>query len=133
MTKKNMSHHDDFDHPEDQEGSEEESRLQNGIPDNEYYSFLNVPRSASQDEISGAYKKLSRLYHPDKYRDEEKKKHAEILFTKLQKAYSILGDPHKRAIYDCLGKEGIDPQVWDLIPRTKTPKEIREEFEAIAK
>ena len=84
-----MSHHDDFDHPEDQEGSEEESRLQNGIPDNEYYSFLNVPRSASQDEISGAYKKLSRLYHPDKYRDEEKKKHAEILFTKLQKARSF--------------------------------------------
>ena len=69
-----MSHQDDFDRPEDQEGSEDESRLQNGIPDNEYYSFLNVPRSASQEEITGAYKKLSRLYHPDKVGDLKLKK-----------------------------------------------------------
>ena len=55
--------------------------------DNEYYNFLNVPRNASEAEINAAYKKLSRLYHPDKHLDEGKKKKAEILFAKLKLAH----------------------------------------------
>ena len=35
--------------------------------DNEYYGFLNVPRNASNVEITAAYKRLARLYHPDKH------------------------------------------------------------------
>ena len=35
--------------------------------DNEYYGFLNVPRNASNAEITAAYKRLARLYHPDKH------------------------------------------------------------------
>ena len=42
--------------------SEDESAV-----DNEYYCFLNVPRTASDGQLSAAYKKLARLYHPDKH------------------------------------------------------------------
>ena len=120
---------------EDEMFENEEEETDNTVTNDEngLYSFLHVSRQASQDEITAAYKKLSRLYHPDKHRDEEKKKHAEVMFAKLQKAYDVLGDPHKRAIYDSLGNEAINSDVWALIPRTKTPKEIREEYERLAK
>ena len=36
-------------------------------PDTAFYGFLNVPRNATGDEITAAYKKLARLYHPDKH------------------------------------------------------------------
>ena len=42
--------------------SEDEASL-----DNDYYCFLNVPRTASDAQITAAYKKLARLYHPDKH------------------------------------------------------------------
>ena len=117
------------------EETEEDGSSNNApkVVDNELYGFLHVSVHASQEEITAAYKKLSRLYHPDKHRDEEKKKHAEAMFAKLQNAYAVLGDPHRRALYDCLGKDGIASDVTALIPRTKTPKEIREEYERLAK
>ena len=120
---------------EDEIFENEEEETDNTVTNDEngLYSFLHVSRQASQDEITAAYKKLSRLYHPDKHRDEEKKKHAEAMFAKLQNAYAVLGDPHRRALYDCLGKDGIASDVTALIPRTKTPKEIREEYERLAK
>jgi len=101
--------------------------------DNEYYSFLNVPRNASEAEINAAYKKLTRLYHPDKHQDAKKKAQAELLFSKLKLAHEVLSDPHKRAIYDCLGKAGLREQGWEIVQRTKTPREIREEYEALAR
>jgi DnaJ family protein C protein 11 len=45
----------------------------------------------------------------------------------------VLSNPHKRAIYDCLGKKGLEEQELAVVLRTKTPKEIREEYERIAK
>lgn len=42
---------------------------------------------ASSEEITFAYRRLSKIYHPDKHVDESKKKEAEILFNKTQKAY----------------------------------------------
>ena len=101
--------------------------------DNEYYNFLNVPRDASQAEINGAYKRLSRLYHPDKHVDQENKEKAEALFSKLKKAHAVLSDPHQRAIYDCLGKKGLREQGWQIVQRRKTPREIRDEYEQLAR
>jgi len=101
--------------------------------DNEYYGFLNVRRDASEAEITAAYKRLARLYHPDKHQDAKKREEAELLFTKLKKCYEVLSDPHKRVIYDCLGKEGLQEQGWAVVQRTKTPREIREEYEALAR
>jgi DnaJ family protein C protein 11 len=44
-------------------------------------------RTATDEEISAAYKRLSRMYHPDKHLEEEKRKTAEIMFNKLKNAY----------------------------------------------
>ena len=46
---------------------------------------------------------------------------------------AVLIDPHKRAIYDCLGKKGLQEQGWEIVQRTKTPREIREEYEQLAR
>eukprot|EP00095_Tigriopus_kingsejongensis_P005439 maker-scaffold224_size251237-snap-gene-0.18 protein:Tk05439 transcript:maker-scaffold224_size251237-snap-gene-0.18-mRNA-1 annotation:"-like protein subfamily c member 11" len=104
-----------------------------GQADNEFYNFLHVPRTASPEEVTAAYKRLTRLYHPDKHMDETKKKNAELMFNKLKQAYGVLIDPKKRAIYDCLGKSGLQEHGWELVQRTKTPGEIREEYERLAK
>merc|ERR1719481_213317 len=76
--------------------------------------------SASPAEVSAAYKKLARAQ-------------AEQMFGKLKKAYEVLSDPSKRAVYDCLGEKGLEEQGWQVVQRTKTPQEIREEYEALAK
>lgn len=102
-----------------------------GLIEDDYYTLLNLDRNATPEEIRDAYKKASRIYHPDKHTDPVLKKQAEILFTKTKKAYEVLIDPHKRAIYDALGVKGLETEGWELVQRTKTPYEIREEFERL--
>ncbi|GAB6019049.1 hypothetical protein CHUAL_000676 [Chamberlinius hualienensis] len=101
--------------------------------DEDYYAFLNVSKQATNDEINNAYRRLSRLYHPDKHSDPNEKKLAEILFAKTKKAYEVLSDPHSRAIYDSLGTKGLETEGWEIVQRTKTPQEIREEYERLAR
>lgn len=76
---------------------------------------------------------MSRIYHPDKHIDAEKKKSAELLFNRTKKAYEVLSDPHKRAIYDSIGIKGLQTEGWEIVHRTKTPSEIREEYERLAR
>ncbi|KAL7648908.1 UNVERIFIED_CONTAM: hypothetical protein RMT77_000842 [Armadillidium vulgare] len=99
----------------------------------DFYAFLNIPRNANDEEISNAYRRLSRMYHPDKHTDPQRKKEAEILFSKTKKAYEALRDPHLRAIYDNLGTAGLETQGWEIVQRTKTPQEIRAEYEQLAR
>ena len=61
-----------------------------GPVDNEYYNFLHVPRSATEREIDSSYKRLARLYHPDKHRETHKKEKAERMFAKLKLAHQGL-------------------------------------------
>ena len=61
-----MSHSEDFGHSDEEKDESHDDIEAVSEPDNDYYSFLHVPRTATQEEIIAAYKKLSRLYHPDK-------------------------------------------------------------------
>jgi molecular chaperone DnaJ len=67
---------------------------------NDLYEVLGVAKTASQDEIKKAYRKLARRYHPDKNHGD---KEAEERFKEIQAAYDVLGDPEKRKEYDQVG------------------------------
>jgi curved DNA-binding protein len=66
----------------------------------DYYQTLGVSKSASQDEIKSAFRKLARKHHPDVAAD---KKAAEEKFKQINEAYEVLGDPEKRRKYDEFG------------------------------
>ncbi len=66
----------------------------------DYYQVLGVGRNASQEDISKAFKKLARKYHPDLNPD---KPEAEKRFKEANEAYEVLKDPEKRKLYDQLG------------------------------
>ncbi len=66
----------------------------------DYYKVLGVSKSATQDEIKKAYRKLAIKYHPDKTKGDKAK---EEKFKEIAEAYEVLGDPEKRKKYDQLG------------------------------
>lgn len=71
----------------------------------DYYETLGVDKSASQDEIKKAYRKLALKYHPDRNPDN---KEAEEKFKEAAQAYEILSDMQKRKQYDQLGHAGFE-------------------------
>src|SRR3954466_3865045 len=66
----------------------------------DYYKVLGVPRTASQNDIRKAYRKLARQHHPDVKPGDKK---AEQTFKDLNEANTVLSDPDKRKKYDALG------------------------------
>lgn len=71
-----------------------------------YYDVLQVPKSASDDQIKRAYRRLALQYHPDKNPGEEATKK----FAEINNAYEVLIDKEKRQIYDQYGEEGLKQQ-----------------------
>lgn len=64
----------------------------------DYYEILGIPRSASEDDIKKAFRKLAQKYHPDKKGGDEAK------FKELSEAYAVLSDKKRRTEYDTYGK-----------------------------
>lgn len=81
----------------------------------DYYKIMGVDKTATQDDIKRAYRKLARKYHPDVSKESD----AEARFKEVGEAYEVLKDPEKRVAYDQLGtnwKAGQDfnpPPDWD--------------------
>jgi len=70
----------------------------------DYYEVLGVPRTASEQEIKSAYRKLALKYHPDRNPSD---KVAEDKFKEAAEAYAVLADTDKRHIYDRFGHPGL--------------------------
>ena len=72
----------------------------------DYYKILGVSKSASEDEIKKAYRKLAKEFHPDRNKGNA---NAEAKFKEINEAYEVLGDAEKRKVYDTYGTTGGIP------------------------
>ncbi|GAC1638523.1 MAG: DnaJ C-terminal domain-containing protein [Candidatus Dormibacteraceae bacterium] len=110
----------------------------------DYYEVLGVPRTATQKEISSAFRKLARKHHPDLNAGD---KQAEARFKEVSEAHDVLHDPKKRRLYDQFGPDwsaaqaagaqpgqrggggGVGPEAGPSAQyRTVTPEEMEDLF-----
>lgn len=74
-----------------------------------FYDVLGVAKTATEDEIKSAYRKLAVQYHPDKFPEEnQEKKDAEAKFKKISEAYQTLSNKDRRTAYDMTGRSSFD-------------------------
>jgi len=78
-------------------------------PGESYYDLLNVDENATPEEVSGSYRRLAKVLHPDVCKDPE----AEELFKAVNEAYQVLRDPRKREEYDLALLQAKDSQFGD--------------------
>jgi len=76
----------------------------------DYYALLAIPRTASEEQIRSAYRKLARQYHPDVNPSAD----AAERFKAVTEAYEVLSDAQRRQRYDMFGSNGGDFGIGDL-------------------
>src|ERR1700686_4212887 len=79
----------------------------------DYYEVLGVPRTASQKEISTAFRTLARKHHPDLNAGD---KQAEARFKEVSEAHDVLSDAKKRKLYDQFGSDWAGAQAAGVQP-----------------
>ena len=72
----------------------------------DYYEVLGVARTATEDEIKKAFRKLAHKHHPD--RNPDNPKHAEERFREISEAYQVLCDAERRSLYDRFGHAAFE-------------------------
>lgn len=72
----------------------------------DYYEILGLTRTASEEDVKKAYRRLAMKYHPDRNPGD---KEAENRFKEAKEAYEVLSDERKRAAYDQFGHAAVDP------------------------
>src|ERR1700730_18561237 len=85
----------------------------------DYYEVLGVPRTASQKEISTAFRKLARKHHPDLNAGD---KQAEARFKEVSEAHDVLHDPKKRKLYDQFGPDWLAAQGARVQPGARSAR-----------
>lgn len=75
----------------------------------DYYQILNLPRTASLDQIKARYRELARVHHPDKGGDGSR-------MVEINEAYAVLSIPEKRLAYDRGSAVPPIPQQWQPGP-----------------
>ena len=109
----------------------------------DFYEVLGVPRTATQKEITSAFRKLARKYHPDLNAGD---KQAEVRFKEITQAHEVLTDAKKRRLYDEFGADWAAAEAAGVQPggnrgggfrtqagpevqyRTVTPEEMEDLF-----
>ena len=91
----------------------------------DYYQVLGVEKTATQDEIKKAYRKLAMKYHPDRNPGD---KAAEEKFKEAAEAYEVLHDENKRKRYDMHGHEGLSGMGGEGAPNFSSFEDIFSHF-----
>jgi len=99
------------------------------MAEKDLYNILGVAKTASQDDIKKAFRKLAMKYHPD--RNPDNREEAEAKFKEAKAAYDILSDEQKRATYDRLNQargernERPPPIRVEYWPHSRTLKQLQ--------
>jgi curved DNA-binding protein len=96
------------------------------MAEKDYYEILGVPRSASDDDIKKAYRKLAMQYHPD--RNPGKEQWANEKFKEINEAFAVLGNPDKRRQYDQFGTTGNVGDIFGSQTTSATFEDLMKEF-----
>lgn len=91
----------------------------------DYYKILEIDKTATQDQIKKAYRRLARRYHPDMNPND---KSAEHKFKEVNEAHEVLSNPETRAKYDQFGKNWQQGEEYEKSNRNRYERDFASSF-----